>query len=112
MSEVLSPNFLDQRSAFETQFAGMADSDFTYDEYEITRIRLVETIDGILTPDDRKFLMGFKSAAPDWSLFPLGSLEDFPSIKCKLGNIRKLMATNPKKHEVQLSELGKKLGLI
>ncbi|WP_257669099.1 nucleotidyl transferase AbiEii/AbiGii toxin family protein [Parapedobacter tibetensis] len=112
ISEVMFPNYLDQRSAFDTQFAGMVDVPFSYDDYEEVRIKLVQQVDAMLTPDDRKFLMSFKAGDPNWSLFPIGSLEAFPSIKWKLANIRKLVATNPKKHEVQLSELGKKLGLI
>ena len=42
--EMLNPNLLDQRMAFENQFEGMSAIEFSYDEYEATRLQLIETI--------------------------------------------------------------------
>jgi predicted nucleotidyltransferase component of viral defense system len=37
INEVLSPNWKDQKQAMETQFAGMSEESFTYEDYEQTR---------------------------------------------------------------------------
>jgi len=71
ISEVISPMFIDQRQAFETQFSGMADIPFSYDDYERTRIQLVGEIQSKLTNDDRLFLMSFKEGKPDWEKLPV-----------------------------------------
>lgn len=44
INEILNPNLLDQRSAFETQFTGMTKSSFSYRDFEQTRERLVSEI--------------------------------------------------------------------
>ena len=67
ISDVISPNFIDQRQAFETQFSGMTNLPFSYDDYERTRVQLVGEIHSKLTDDDRLFLMSFKQGNPDWS---------------------------------------------
>ena len=42
INEVISPKFIDQRHAFETQFSGMADIPFSYEDFERTREQLVK----------------------------------------------------------------------
>ncbi len=42
--ELLDPHLLDQRTAFENRFEGMSAIEFSYDEYEATRLQLIETI--------------------------------------------------------------------
>lgn len=42
--ELLSPNLLYQREAFEQQFAGMTNAPITYEDFEVTRIQLIEEI--------------------------------------------------------------------
>ena len=41
LHEVLKPNFIDQQIVFTSQFAGMTDEHFTYDEFEQIRADLV-----------------------------------------------------------------------
>lgn len=107
--EMLSPNFQNQRSAFDAQFAGMTSTPFTYEDFEVTRVRLVEEINRTLTDDDRKFLISFKTGELDWGLYPIAGLENMPAVKWKLLNIRKLLEKNPSKHAEQLNELKKRL---
>ena len=103
--ELIRPNFQDQRSAFDTQFAGMAIQPFTYDDFDVARERLVEEIHALLTDNDRNFLISFKNGEPDWSLFPLEKLQTMPAVQWKLSNIRKLKKQNPGKHAKQLQAL-------
>jgi hypothetical protein len=53
INEVIAPDFQDQKSAMDNQFAGMADEVFNYDEYERIRRKLVQTIQTSLTEADK-----------------------------------------------------------
>lgn len=106
--EVIIPNFQDQRSALATQFSGMSDEDFTYEEYEGVRERLVKVVNEQLTASDKAFLLSFKKAEPDWGIY---DFERFPSIQWKLRNLNTLKKTNPTKHQQQYDLLKEKLGV-
>jgi predicted nucleotidyltransferase component of viral defense system len=79
--ELLSPNLLDQREAFEQQFVGMTNAPFTYEDFEVTRNQLIEEIQKILTDEDRAFLISFAVGEPDWDLFPHEKLKELPAIQ-------------------------------
>lgn len=107
--EIIRPNFLDQAKVFETQFAGMAFTSFSYADYEATRERLVSAIQQGWTDNDRNFLLGFKNGMPDWSLLPLENLSRMPAVLWKLSNIQKLIQQNPDKHAEQLKALEERI---
>ncbi|HEY3406193.1 MAG TPA: nucleotidyl transferase AbiEii/AbiGii toxin family protein [Ohtaekwangia sp.] len=109
MHELLMPHFLDQREAFEHQFAGMTSIPFTYEDFETARQRLVTEIHKSLTPDDKKFLLSFNLGKPQWALFPLKDAQHLPAIKWKLLNLAKLKEKNPDKHAAMHRELVKVL---
>lgn len=104
--EMLNPHLLDQRMAFENQFEGMSAIEFSYDEYEATRLQLIETIQVGLNESDKVFLKSFNSLEPDWSIY---DFQAFPSVKWKLLNLEKFKTENPETYQQQLSELGKVL---
>ena len=104
--ELLNPHLLDQRMAFENQFEGMSTIEFTYDEYEATRLQIIETIQVGLNENDKVFLKSFNSLEPDWSIY---DFQDFPSVKWKLLNLEKFKTENPETYQQQLSELDKVL---
>jgi predicted nucleotidyltransferase component of viral defense system len=108
INEVLFPQFRDQRAVFDSQFDGMALLPFSYEDYVATRLRLKSAIAEVLTPQDREFLVSFKSGQPDWSLVGEPSLAFMPAIQWKLMNIRKLQADNPSKRATMLAALIKK----
>lgn len=70
MHELLAPNLLDQKEAFSSQFGGMARLPFGYDAFTATRDRLVGDIVSSLSNQDKRFLLSFKDAEPDWALAP------------------------------------------
>jgi len=105
MYEVLLPNFLDQRSAFENQFEGMTAIPFTYEDFESTRERLVREVNSSLSEKDRSFLISFKKGTPNWDLFPIPRLNELPAVQWKLKNINNLINSNPKKHQELLKKL-------
>jgi hypothetical protein len=111
ISELLSPVLKDQKSAFDNQFAGMTIVGFSYDDYETTRALLIKIIGERLTNEDKQFFLSFESGEPDWELFPIPVLKYLPAIQWKLINIKKLIASNPKKHEQMINSLKMIFGL-
>ena len=109
INEVISPKFIDQRHAFETQFSGMAEIPFSYEDFEQTRIKLVEEIHTKLTEKDRLFLISFKEGIPDWELLSAKNAKEFPAIRWKLQNIEIIRKNDPKKHDEMLKTLEKVL---
>ncbi|HEY0297760.1 MAG TPA: nucleotidyl transferase AbiEii/AbiGii toxin family protein, partial [Arachidicoccus sp.] len=109
INEVISPNFQDQRSAMENQFAGMTDEPFSYEEYEVVRENLVKTIHSELTEKDRAFLLSVKDVNPDWGIYDFSA---YPAIAWKLQNLTKLKEANPQKHKAQYAALEKKLATL
>ncbi|MBN1185561.1 MAG: nucleotidyl transferase AbiEii/AbiGii toxin family protein [Bacteroidales bacterium] len=105
MYEVLQPHLLDQRTTFDNQFQGMSDIAFTYEDFENTRKKLIDTVNSSLTDPDRSFLLSFKRGDPDWDLFPIKGLKDMSAVKWKLMNIQNLIKSNPGKHTELISHL-------
>lgn len=103
--ELLRPNFLDQRSAFERQFSGMTAAPFSYGDYEATRERLTQEIHKQLKRDEKTFLLSFTEGRPDWGKIPVQNLKDLPAVRWKLANIHDLIRLNPAKHRAQLNAL-------
>ncbi len=100
--ELLAPNLLDQRTAFENQFEGMSAVPFSYDDFEATRLQLIETGKNSLDENDKAFLLSLNRLAPDWSIY---DFQDFPSVKWKLINLEKFKANNPDTYQQHLTEL-------
>lgn len=102
MHEVLKPHHVDQFAVFESQFKGMTDSSFGYDEYENTRERLVRMVNDSLTIEDKNFLLAFSRGEPDWTRVDYSK---FPAVRWKLYNISKLKESNQQKHVEQIMML-------
>ncbi|MCF0185638.1 MAG: nucleotidyl transferase AbiEii/AbiGii toxin family protein, partial [Bacteroidaceae bacterium] len=68
LHESFAPNLINQREAMENQFVGMSDIPFGYEEFEQVRIKLIEDVKAIMKDDDKKFLISFEHAEPDWTL--------------------------------------------
>jgi len=101
LNEMLEPHFIDQRQALANQFEGMSSESFTYEDFENSRIQLLDTIHQNLTAKDKEFLLSFNNLTPDWSIY---DFERFPAVQWKLQNLRKLKANNPEKlKELQIS---------
>lgn len=109
INEVIRPKFIDQRYVFETQFSGMADIPFIYEEFELTRVQLVNDIHSKLTEKDRLFLMSFKEGIPDWKRFIVRNAKQLPAVNWKLQNIIRLKKENSKKHKEMVRSLERAL---
>lgn len=102
--ELLFPHLTDQKSAFQTQFNGMTDHPFSYEDFENTREQLVEVIHKELTEKDKKFLIGLENGTPDWEIY---DFKDFPAVKWKLINIKKFKKEKPEEHREMMERLKK-----
>lgn len=100
--EMLDPHLLDQRTVFENQFEGMTMVEFSYDDYEATRLQLIETVKARLSEEDKAFLLSLNRLTPDWSIY---DYQKFPSVKWKLLNLEKFNKNNPEAYAQQLNEL-------
>lgn len=103
--ESLQPNDIDQRKVLENQFKGMSDIEFTYEDYEKTRKKLINQVNTSLTETDKAFILSFEEGNPDWSKCSAGDLSNYPSIKWKLQNIINLKETNPLKYKQGIEKL-------
>ena len=107
--EVLNPNFLDQKKAMENQFLGMTSQNFTYEDFEETRLKLVQLINKNLREEDKEFLLSIKSLNPKWDIH---NFEKFPTVRWKLQNLEKLQKSIAKKHKQQFDSLKKHLETV
>ncbi|MDR2843378.1 MAG: nucleotidyl transferase AbiEii/AbiGii toxin family protein [Candidatus Symbiothrix sp.] len=105
--ESLSPNLIDQQDALNNQFMGMTTIPFTYEEYEKTRITLINYVNKNLNNRDKAFLISFEEGIPEWEKTDYTTFKDYPSIQWKLLNINKLKSTNPSKHQLGVERIKK-----
>ena len=103
--ESFSPRLVDQREAMVNQFEGMTDIPFTYEEFEETRKALIEDVTHLMTDADKRFLLSFESGNPEWSGYEFEYFKDYPSVKWKLLNLKKLAKQNPQKLEEEVRKL-------
>lgn len=92
--ESFAPSLIDQRDALANQFVGMTDIDFSYNDFEQTRMRLIADVNALMTSQDKSFLLCFESAEPEWGKFDFAYFQDYPSITWKLQNLLKLKDRN------------------
>lgn len=111
MFESFAPRLIDQSEAMVNQFEGMSEIPFSYDDFTRTREKLIHDINYILTLEDKKFLIDFERAEPDWQNSPYAEFENFPSVKWKLLNLSKLKKSNTSKLEENVRKLKSIFGM-
>jgi len=102
ISELLQPNLLDFSAQYHKEFLGMTNEVVELSTLQETRKKLIQTINDSLDDNDKAFILSYKSTAPDWNLLGLQNIENLPSIKWKLLNLRKMDKT---KHSLALNKL-------
>lgn len=95
--ESFQPKLIDQRDVLQNQFEGMSDQPFSYNDYLVARLDLIENVNKTFTQTDKEFFLSFEQGEPDWSKCCAGDLGNYPSVKWKLQNIERLKKTNHKK---------------
>ncbi len=89
-NELLKPTLLNQSALFDSDFKGMTNIEFEYPEFLKIRDILIEKINSSLSAEDKKFLLSFFDAKPEWSLFREAHAQNLPAIQWKLINLNKL----------------------
>lgn len=102
--QMLDPNFIDQRQAFDNHFKGMSAEPFTYKDFEYYRKRIIDVIHQNLTDIDKNYLLSFVEGKPDWRKY---NFEKFPAVQWKLQNLNKIKNRNAKSHKNLIIELEK-----
>ena len=108
MNELLNPNRVDFRSAYEREFSGMTLRQVDYQELISDREQIIHTVNQSLTEKERNFLLSLKQGQPDWELLPVRGLDRLPAVQWKLINIQKMSKA---KHTQSMEKLRKVLGL-
>ncbi len=107
IAEMIDPHRLELSFLYEKEFIGMTNTSVSYKNLVDVRERLISDINAHLNEEDRKFLIAFKKGAPEWNHFDIEHVKYMPAIKWKLHNIAQM---EPKKHQIALTNLTKKLG--
>lgn len=109
INEVLFPHFLDQQEAFLNQFEGMAAEVFTYEDFVVTRERMVKGLQQSLSDIDKQFILSVENVTPQWDVY---DFKDYPSVQWKLHNLERLKKMNSGKHLEGVKHLKKLLDNI
>lgn len=106
ISDLISPNFLNITDTYDRQFYGMTTLEIDCQTLEQTRKIIFELTASSFTDQEKEFLLSFKSGEPNWDLFPIKNIQNFPSVKWKLYNIQRM---EPKSRLKSLEKLERKL---
>lgn len=102
MNELLNPNWQSIDALYANEFVSMTTQTVTAEELLAAGQQLIEQLLSQLTEDEKRFLLSFKSLAPDWAQLGLDGVEALPAVKWKLLNLEKM----PKaKHQHVLEKL-------
>ena len=100
--EILNPHFINQRVIFESQFIGMTNVEFSYEEFEVIRKEFVHLINNSLTDNEKEFLLSYVKGNPNWKDFDYSK---YPAIKWKQLNINRSKQENPIKFRESIEKL-------
>lgn len=103
--ESFAPRLIDQSEAMANQFDGMTDIPFTYAEFEETRTKLIDDVNGMMSEADKNFLVSFEQGKPEWEGYEFDYMRNYPSVKWKLFNLAKLAKQNPEKLTKEAAKL-------
>lgn len=109
--ESFAPNLIDQHEAMEHQFSGMSEMLFSYDDFEVTREKLVRDVNSIMTEEDKRFLIAFEELSVDWENTMYSLFREYPSVRWKIQNLQRLKSSNPKKLKAEAEKLRIVLGI-
>jgi predicted nucleotidyltransferase component of viral defense system len=102
INELLKPRLKDITRQYEVEFSGMVRIEVGLDALIEARNNLIKKINQGLTDNDKVFLLSLKRGEPNWDLFDIPGVEQFPAVRWKLMNIKKM---NKQKHQKMLKRL-------
>ncbi len=108
MAELLAPNRKDIRAIFVSEFQSMTMHPVIVEELEEAREQLIRRIHTDLTDEERRFLLSFKSKAPEWELLGFTDTDKLPAVRWKMINLEKMPQ---ERHAAALGALRKAIGM-
>lgn len=108
--DVLFSTDKNMTAMYEQQFEGMTSEPVPLAELEEARQSLRQQLREALQHRHKQFLLGLVRLEPDWSLMPFEHLQEMPALKWKMQNLATLRRRNPKKFELQSTELTRLFG--
>lgn len=98
MHELLDARELNIEELYQRDFIGMTDQVIPLYDLTETRAKLKGELLSAFDDRDRQFLISFANSAPDWKQYSHPKIQDYPSIRWKLYNLKK---TSKKKRDEQ-----------
>lgn len=92
MAELLAPTRKDLAEEYRRGFEGMTAQTVSLDDLTAAREALIDIIITNMPEAHRRFLLGFKRGAPDWSLVGVPGAEALPAVRWKQQNLDRLAA--------------------
>ncbi len=92
MAEILAPTRKSLEAEFERGFAGMTATPVSLEELLASREAIISIMVANMPDDHRRFLIGFKRGAPDWTLLDIADAQHLPAVRWKQQNLDKLAA--------------------
>lgn len=90
IAELLQPSLSELSGLYHGEFMGMTANSPSLADLEITRARLIATLNSEITDNERDFLLSFKQAQPQWQLLALTGVQQLPAVRWKLQNIKQM----------------------
>lgn len=97
----------DISSDFFEQFSGMTSREMMLDELSGVFRNLKNAVKQSIEADDLKFLKSTLDLQPNWNLVAIKELENFPSVKWRMLNVKKMTA---RKRRIEIEKLEKWFG--
>ncbi|MCL1972206.1 MAG: nucleotidyl transferase AbiEii/AbiGii toxin family protein [Endomicrobia bacterium] len=104
--ELLNPNIHDRKELLYSEFSGMTDMEFTYQDHEKALRKLIKTLHKSFTKADKEFIISFFSLKPKWDLIDIPNLQKLPAVQWKIKNLEKISS---EKFEENLKKIKKAL---
>jgi hypothetical protein len=73
-----------------TNFDGMTDIKFTYQDHEKTLQKLIKALHKSFTKADKDFILNFFSLNPKWELVDIPNIQRLPAVQWKIKNLEKM----------------------
>lgn len=107
LSELIAPNILDRESIYLSEFQGMTDIEFTYEQHVETLKYLINLVQEKLKSNYKNLLLDFVSLNINFESFNIPNIEKLPAIKWKIQNLEKLREINSDKFKQEYTNLKK-----
>ncbi|MBP9708922.1 MAG: nucleotidyl transferase AbiEii/AbiGii toxin family protein [Oligoflexales bacterium] len=103
--EILNPTEKQVDEVFETEFKGMTNEQVDIANLIKARTTLIQNIVRSLDEKSRNLILTFSSADPDWNLYRYPKIQDYPSVKWRIFNIKKMTLAKKIAQRAELEQI-------